>query len=236
VGGGLVLNSAFAAKKTALVNRAERRKSVVQRDLSRIFQEKVIEKGGFDRDSGPVRILLDVRGRGDELEVDVDLSKLPGKPDVLRMVATEKSPRGVVLGIYAFVKASLPRGSRATLQARKTDEILVKPGKLSSAVSKELAGLEAGAFALVSADLKGIFDIFFPPKFVWTSVPVRVLQDASGTRALVFPVNGAGGIAPQAPGQYRLKLALDRRRWQTSDPPSDLNRYQRSSTISISWD
>jgi hypothetical protein len=62
-----------------------------------------------------------------------------------------------------------------------------------------------------------------------------VLQDATGLRALVIPASGAA-LLPLSAGTYRLRFTLDRRRWQTTDPPNDLTRYQRTAELQFSFE
>jgi hypothetical protein len=87
---------------------------------------------------------------------------------------------------------------------------------------------------LVRPGLQDIIDVFIP-KFKWTPLSVTVLQDATAQRALVIPAVGGGALSPLSSGTYRLQFTLDRRRWQTTDPPNDLNRYQRSATLQFSF-
>ena len=52
-----------------------------------------------------------------------------------------------------------------------------------------------------------------PPSVV--QVPVQVLQNGDGRRALVIPLAGSGAKA-LSPGRHRLTFRLTRTRWQTT--------------------
>ena len=117
-----------------------------------------------------------------------------------------------------------------TVRAVKTDEIVLGPGR-SSVVSPALGDLPAGAFALVTPDFSVVLGTFIPG-YVWTPVPVQMIQDAAGLRALLIPASGTNH-APLPPGTYRLTFTLDRQRWPTVDPPDEVNRYTRSQTLQL---
>ncbi len=210
------------------VNRITRRKSIIKHDLSELLRLKDV----LTSDGEKAPVILNVRTGHDQLELDIALDRLPDTLDRLLVVAAVSIPRGTVLNIYAFDSVRPQRRKVTTMSASKTDEILLKKGQSSATVSKALAALEPGAFALARADLKEILEIF-RHTFVWTSVPIRILQDASGTKALIFPVTTGGVLAPQPSGSYRLAFKLNRKRWETTDPENELNHYQGTAVISV---
>jgi hypothetical protein len=137
-----------------------------------------------------------------------------------------------VLRVYEVPPLSARSRGEVTLQASLTDEITLT-GSSSSVLPATVAAMEEGGFALFSGAFGELVDIV-RPRFVWTPLTTMVLQDATGLRALILPVSGVA-LAPLASGTYRLQSSLNRSRWQTSDPPSDLNGYTRSATVQFSF-
>lgn len=205
-----------------------RRKTTAKQDLARALG--LVETiADVERQSA----LLDIARLDNELEVHVageTLAEKATSAEPLLLVEAVGSGDQRKLNIYSVSSIPASAKGEVILRSRKTDEIAITGGS-SSLASKALSDLAEGAFALVRRGLTDIIDIF-SPIFVWTPLPVIVLQDATALRALVIPATG-GTLQPLNAGSYRLKFTLDRRRWETTDPTSDLNRYQRSSTLSF---
>ena len=95
-----------------------------------------------------------------------------------------------------------------------------------------LAGAEPGTVLLVTNDLMGLLGRGrLQPADVDVEVPVQVLQNGDGHRALVIPLAGSGAT-PLSPGRHRLTLAHSER-WPTTDPTDDLSTYVREATITL---
>lgn len=208
------------------------RKVRIARDRERLLR---LEAGASPAATAGLKpTLLDVSPSGEgRIDLNLDLTALKESAPGEKLVIVQALGRGADrrLRVYA---ASAPAASRgeAMVRARQTDEVKTL-GPVSSLVTSKLAKLEEGAFALLRHDLQNIFDIF-RPRFVWTALDSNVLQDATGRRALVIPVSGSGALA-LGPGTYRLRFDLSRNRWETSDPHDDLNRYQRTATLILSF-
>ena len=63
-------------------------------------------------------------------------------------------------------------------------------------------------------------------------VPVEVLQDRDGLRALLIPV-AAGAASALADGDHHLSLALKRVRFETPAPPDSVNHYAAEAGVSF---
>jgi hypothetical protein len=102
-----------------------------------------------------------------------------------------------------------------------------------SDLAAELSTAQPGAVFLVTTDLIELVGRWGGrPLEVDVPVDVALLQSGDARRALVIPL--AGGAAPGlATGPYRLTLALNRKRWETTESADDLNTYARSVTISF---
>ena len=86
---------------------------------------------------------------------------------------------------------------------------------------------------LVTNDLMGLLGRGrLQPADADVEVPVQVLQNGDGHRALVIPLAG-GGATALSPGRHRLTFRLTRERWPTTDPPDDLSTYVREATIAL---
>jgi hypothetical protein len=204
------------------------RKATAREDLVRALE--LAETAVIDTEQKSA--LLDVTRLDDELEIHVDAETITRQATAAEpLLLVEAAGRGDERKLNIYSVSSPPGAAKGevTLRSRKTDEIAFTSA--SSLVSERLSALEEGAFALVTSRLWDIIGSF-RPIFVWRPVPVIVLQDATALRALVIPAT-SGTLQPLTAGTYRLKFTLDRRRWETTDPPSDLNRYQRSSTINF---
>jgi hypothetical protein len=96
-----------------------------------------------------------------------------------------------------------------------------------------LAGAEPGTVLLVTNDLMRLLGRDrLQPSDTDVQVPVQVLQNGDGRRALVIPLAGSGANA-LSPGRHRLTFRLTRTRWQTTDPANELNTYAREATIAL---
>lgn len=205
------------------VDRLSRRKARIREDL-----KHVLEADASPADRRPRRNpLRDVTRHETHLEVRLDLDAIDGPAGRLLVVEAAGKKLQPKLIVYAF-RLKPGASGEVTVRAIKTDEIVLRAGH-SSLVSPALANLPAGAFALVAPDFEVVLGTLIPGH-VWTPVPVNVLQDASGQRALLIP------SAALVPGTYRLALTLDRQRWPTQDPPDELNRYTRSQTLQLEWE
>ena len=135
------------------------------------------------------------------------------------------------LKFYAGVFKKQAGSRHGIVLAEETDELTVARKDFSLFVSEVLDGLEPGTVVGLKPGFKDIFDRF-RPRFTYEAVDVRVLQDGTAHRALVIPV--AGSAAKKlSPGAYRMTFAIDRKRWQTTEPPDDLNRYHKTTTLSL---
>ena len=96
-----------------------------------------------------------------------------------------------------------------------------------------LADAEPGTVLLTTDDLVHLLGLRRPqPPDVDVPVPVAVLQNGDGRRALVVPLSGTTATTLEA-GPHRLTLALSRRRWETTDAPDALNTYAQEATLSL---
>jgi hypothetical protein len=172
--------------------------------------------------------LVDVTKQDGVLEIVVDTAALPDRTTPLLVV--EAAAKGGERRLVVYAVPALPAKAKGQvrLRAEKTDEI-IPDLRRSPLVSAELAALQAGTFALVTRDLRKILGLF-GVTFVWTPLTTVILQDSTGKRALIVP-GGSGVAKPLAAGTYRLKFDLNRQRWQTTDPPDELNQYSRSVTL-----
>ena len=94
-----------------------------------------------------------------------------------------------------------------------------------------LASADPGTVLLVTNDLMRLLGrARLQGADVDVEVPVQVLQNGDGRRALVIPL-AAGAATALGPGGHRLSFRLTRRRWATTDPADDLNTYAREATI-----
>jgi hypothetical protein len=173
--------------------------------------------------------LLDVTRRGTDLDVRLNLSAIGAPAAGLLVVEAAGRVNQRRLVVYSL---RIPRGAtgEVTVRAVRTDEIVLGPGH-SALVLPALAALPVGTFALVTADLSDILGTLIPGD-VWTPVPLRLIQDAAGLRALLIPATGTTH-SPLVPGTYRLTLTLDRQRWPSVDAPDEVNRYTRSQTLQL---
>lgn len=213
------------------LDRVATRRTIAQQDLSRAMGD-IGPSTPQLREAG---LLFDAVLVDEEVELRVDaraLRERTGAAESLILVEAAGTGADRVLRVYSVPPVSSRAKGEVTLRASKTDEIVPGTG-VSSLVPKAVAEMEEGAFALLRPNLQDIL-VIVRPQYIWTTLSVTVLQDAAGLRALVLPASG-GTLSPLASGTYRLRFILDRRRWETSDPPNDLNRYSRSSTIQCTF-
>jgi hypothetical protein len=198
------------------------------RSRSDLLTALAVDETAGDR-KPPSNPLLDVTRRGTDLDVRLNLSTIGVPAAGLLVVEAAGHVNQRRLVVYSL---RIPRRARGevTVRAVRSDEIVLGPGH-SGLVQPPLAALPAGAFALVTADLSHILGTLIPGDS-WTSVPLRVIQDAAGLRALLIPASGSTH-SPLVPGTYRLTLKLDRQRWPTVDAADEVNRYTRSQTLQL---
>jgi hypothetical protein len=97
-----------------------------------------------------------------------------------------------------------------------------------SEVGAAIRGARDGTILLATDDLATLLGRFaLGPAEV--DVPVTVVQSGDGRRALVVRTGGA----PFVTGLHRLRLALTRRRWDTTEPLDSLNAYRGERTVSL---
>lgn len=188
-------------------------------------------------EAAPARLIInDLTRTGDALHAELDPASLPvGAFAGRRVVFVEAVGTGGERRLRFYAGRVERRGGRrAVVRARETDELVVRPGEASSVVSAELAGLEPGRVVIVDAGFRDILG-GFRPLYFFRPVAVRVLQDGTGRRAFVIPVNAAGAARSLPAGIYRMKFTLDRRRWDTNDAPDDLNRYRGEATLPLQF-
>jgi hypothetical protein len=125
----------------------------------------------------------------------------------------------------------LVAGMPAAMRAEPVGPLPHPPA--GSELPAALAGAEPGTVLLVTNDLMGLLGRGrLQPADADVEVPVQVLQNGDGHRALVIPLAGSGAIA-LSPGRHRLTFRLTRERWQTTDPTDDLSTYLREATIAL---
>jgi hypothetical protein len=124
-------------------------------------------------------------------------------------------------------------GGRATARALETDHILMTGGgvRSSTGLSEILSGMTVGSIVAIVATPGGAV-VSASTSTTYQNVPVRVIQDGSGRRAIIVPVTGGAAVS-LATGKYRLSLAINRERWSTTDAPDALNRYQDSAQLTV---
>jgi len=125
----------------------------------------------------------------------------------------------------------LVAGKPAVMRAEPVGPLPHPPA--GSELPAALAGAEPGTVLLVTNDLMVLLGRGrLQPADVDVEVPVQVLQNGDGHRALVIPLAGSGAIA-LSPGRHRLTFRLTRERWPTTDLPDDLSTYVREATIAL---
>lgn len=130
-----------------------------------------------------------------------------------------------------LVRPPFLAGNPAILQADPVSAL--GPLPTGSRLAAELATAQPGAVLLASNDLVDLLGRWDgQPLEVDVEIDVQVIQNGDGRRALVVPVIGIAtpGFA-NAP--HRLTLSLSRDRWESMDPPDQLNTYARSATLSL---
>ena len=94
-----------------------------------------------------------------------------------------------------------------------------------------LGDAEAGTVLLATDDLIRLLGRWRrQPVEVDVPIPVRVIQNGDGRRALVIPLAGTAAT-PLFAGPHRLVLSLTRKRWETTAAADELNTYEREATL-----
>lgn len=204
-------------------------------DARRLVRESLTLAEGVVREIAPSQPpqalkILDVAQTGDVLQIELDAS-FPAGNVVFAEAADVGGERR--LRFYAGVVERKAGGGRATVRAELVDESVADIGRSSVLYPQEVENLRKGELIALTPDLKGILD-WFRPRWIYVPVETRVLQDGVGQRAIIIPLS-AGSASPLSGGEYRLGLTLERKRWQTLDPPDDLNRYRRTTTMRLSF-
>jgi hypothetical protein len=122
--------------------------------------------------------------------------------------------------------------------ARPGDPVAIVPiaHRATEEIDEALRTLAVGDLALLDARNRFLIPPFpspLPP--VWVDVPLRILGDASGCRALAIPVGADPSThAPLATGTYRLVFSIDRPRWR-AEVPDAASSYQASVMLAAAW-
>lgn len=123
------------------------------------------------------------------------------------------------------VRPGLTSTSPAILPAAHVGALPALPPH--SELAPSLQGAPAGTILLASADLALLLGRHrLQPAEVDVDVPVEVIQSGDGRRALVVTASGEAFAA----GTHRLRFALVRRRWDTTDPADELNTCSGEAT------
>jgi len=167
-----------------------------------------------------------------ELDDDGRPGTAPRLPRALagmqRLVHAVANDRGIVI----HRTYELRRG------ARPGDPVAIVPVELRAADASDdvLRTLAVGELALLDARNRFLVPPFpspLPPTYV--DVPLRIVGDASGCRALAIPVGvDPSAHAPLAPGTYRLIFSINRPRWR-AEVPGPASTYQASVTLVAAW-
>jgi hypothetical protein len=122
--------------------------------------------------------------------------------------------------------------------ARRGESIAIVPVEIRRGDGGDpaLAAMADGDLALLDARGRHLIPPLpspLPP--AWVDVPLRILGDASGHRALVIPVGADPSVhAALASGAYRLVFSIDRARWRAEVPDAS-SSYRAAVTLSASW-
>jgi hypothetical protein len=171
--------------------------------------------------------ILDAEMLGDDIRLRLHPAFAGGGTLSVVLVAPEP-PRRLYRGP---VIPPLVAGKPATMRAEPLGPLPHPPP--GSELPAALGGAEPGTVLLVTNDLVRVLGRGrLQPADVDVEVPVQVLQNGDGRRALIIPLAGSAATA-LSPGSHRLTFRLTRRRWQTTDPEDDLNTYAREATIAL---
>jgi hypothetical protein len=170
----------------------------------------------------PEDAILDVRPAGTDLALE--LSPALGGAGRLDVIAIE--PTGRVLFTGMVRPGALPR-QPATMLAQRVGLLGALPA--GSELTGALAHATAGMVFLTTTDLMRLIGVW-PPGPTDIPIPVQMLQSGDARRAILVPLAGPQATT-LAPAQYRITLALLRKRWQTTEPADALNAYQSSTTL-----
>jgi hypothetical protein len=138
------------------------------------------------------------------------------------VVLSSPTGNGVVHQIFAVQG---PVGASGSLTGTLAQTVTDPSG---ATVAHDMVSLLDGAGAVIgTVEFKG---------GVWQDVvlPTVILTSGDDTRALIFPVDGAGSPAALASGAYRLDFALDRPRVR-SDAPDAVTNYRDHASLPIHW-
>lgn len=176
-------------------------------------------------------VVRDVIRHARGLDVTLDAGALPAGASGRRMLFAERvggEGDGPRIRLYSGRVASAPAGRSASVRAIESDLVTVTNSAESVFMSSLLSGVRPGEIVGVLVTPARVIVVAIPTT-TYVPVDVRVVQDGSGRRALIFPTAG-GGLAT---GTYRLSLAMDRARWSTTGSPDDLNRYADSALLTL---
>lgn len=120
-------------------------------------------------------------------------------------------------------------GGRPFVNAEETGTVLLRQGsegKDPSVVSEMKPG------TVIVTDLVTGQAIAVISKYVWKKVDMRILQNASLTRALILPLSESKPTQ-LSPSIYRFILSMKRKRWETEDKESKWNCYKGEVTLTL---
>jgi hypothetical protein len=165
------------------------------------------------------------------LQIEWDPQAVPAAPGDMKFVKVidDGATRS-----YAFFTGAIETksgGARVVIRATLTDQVAAADPSKSAVIGPELARLAPGTVAWILGDKVG--GVHFP-YWAWQSISVLVLQDAARLHAFIIPFSGAVPLAMTS-GNYRMNFALDRNRWQTTDPPDAVNHYHSEATLAVPW-
>ncbi len=175
------------------------------------------------------------RGAG-RVRVDLEKSLLAeGGPGAgfgssLAVVEVEEGTGGHLAARIYRGAMNVSAGGQPFVEASEVSQVTLLPaGGQDDPLAA--AGLKKGT--VLVADLqRGEVVAVWAPHYAYEPVEIRVLQNGPATRAIVVPFSG-GQTAALAPGVYRMDLAIDRKRWITTDPPDAMNSYRATASLTL---
>ena len=123
------------------------------------------------------------------------------------------------------------RGGGALAVDATEESTTIVPGSTVALAPSELNLLD-GVMVAIDPARGRIIDLLIP-RWEWQEVALGVLQDETALRALLIPVSSAGDVRSLSARYYQLRFDLDRKRWSTTDPPDDDNRYKDEVLLSL---
>jgi len=187
----------------------------------------------LDRVAGSTALDLELTVDGREL---LDLTFPVGRPGPVRpeptvqaveVVGTADRRRYVVLTGLA-PGAHEPGTVRLEVEATVDD-----PARLRVLADVDWTAAGPGDILLVSVAGPAVVGRIAPVTEE-RSVPVRMIADLTSRAALLVPTSADGSaVSAFAPGSYRLTFAIDRARYETTDAPDGINRYQRTAAVEV---